>query len=505
MSFKPLQSNSDAYPSRQSRRKALKVGIFSGMASLQIGSVSAALEKPPGPLPPSKTPKDKPVPFPFHGLLENQGKSYSNWGLTNFTKPAVYVEPISYEDVQAIVKDTKRFPTPVNPVGSLFSVSPTIINNGGTLLCTKKLDEILGLEYDSKGRRIVRVQAGCRLKKLNLWLQSRDLEISFQAEIGEATVGSIAVGDTKDSSLDGAGFFSAGVTGLSYVNSDGKICYISDAGDAASFHEFKCSFGLLGIVLECQIEVRPASLCTSKFSEVKFNSPENLAEAIIRLHKECDAFFGNIILDKLFATCDQRYKAGPGSITPASSQPHFNELRMAKRSYIQQGGLPRPDTNNLRPLIKEITYSRADMVNEYWRPTATENRLDFQFYEHDLANMIPVISQSYAFTMAFEEKYSFVPNAWALYLVNRPESKKKPYGLYSGGPGVSFSFDPIFSTPTDPKWQLFAKNYNSLAIKTLNGKPSPIQTQWLKPGDLIIPKKLAHPRFTTNYYSQFLG
>jgi hypothetical protein len=52
---------------------------------------------------------------------------------------------------------------------------------------------------------------------------------------------------------------------------------------------------------------------------------------------------------------------------------------------------------------------------------------------------------------------------------------------------------------------MFAKEYNSLAIKTLGGKPSPIQTQWLKPDDLVIPKKLAHPRFTTAYYSQFLG
>jgi hypothetical protein len=92
-----------------------------------------------------------------------------------------------------------------------------------------------------------------------------------------------------------------------------------------------------------------------------------------------------------------------------------------------------------------------------------------------------------------------------LYFLNRPESKKKPYGLYSSGLGVSFSFDPLFSNPTDPKWQMFAKEYNSLAIKTLGGKPSPIQTQWLKPDELVIPKKLAHPRFTTAYYLQFLG
>ena len=182
----------------------MKVVFLSGIASLENGNASA-VEKPV-----ATPPKNQPAPFPFHGILKSDGKIYSNWGLSNSTKPAVYAEPISYEDVQAIVKDAERFPTPVSPVGAMLSVSQTIVNDGGTLLCTTKLDEIIGLETDGKGRQIVRVQAGCRLKKLNLWLQSRGFEIPFQAEIGEATVGSVAVGDTKDSSLDGVGFFPQG-------------------------------------------------------------------------------------------------------------------------------------------------------------------------------------------------------------------------------------------------------------------------------------------------------
>jgi hypothetical protein len=80
----------------------------------------------------------------------------------------------------------------------------------------------------------------------------------------------------------------------------------------------------------------------------------------------------------------------------------------------------------------------------------------------------------------------------------------KPYGIYSGGPGISCSFDPIYCNPNDPLWQQFSKEYNRLAIDTLGGNPSPIQTQWLRPGDVRIPKKLARDRFTTPYYQQFL-
>jgi hypothetical protein len=147
----------------------------------------------------------------FQGLIENEGRSYSNWGLHRSTRPAVYAEPITYADVQSLVHDGAR----------------------------------------------LRVQAGCRLKKLNSWLQSRRLEIPFQAEIGEASVGSVAAGDTKESSLGGPGYFSAHVTALTYVGENGGLRALSDLKDGAAFHEFKCCFGLSGIIVECCVENSP--------------------------------------------------------------------------------------------------------------------------------------------------------------------------------------------------------------------------------------------------------
>jgi hypothetical protein len=435
----------------------------------------------------------------FQGLLDNEGHIFSNWGLTRSTKPAVYVEPISYADVQAVVSDVERFPTPVHPVGSLHSVTSAIVNDAGTMLCTRKLDEIVGLEHDGAGRNVVRVQAGCRLKKLSMWLQARGVEIPFQAEIGEATVGSVAVGDTKESSLDGPGYFSAHVVALTYVDCKGELHTLSDYKDGAAFYDFKCSFGLSGIVVECEIEVRPAMLCRSDVSVVTVASPEDLAAGLIRMREASDALLSIVFLQQLTSFCDQRHKAGLGSVTPRSSQPACDQYRVAKRLAIQHGfdgvDVPQP---------KGLVYSRADFVNEYWRPSVHERRLDFQYYEHDISQFNRVIVESYTFTKAFEEATGFAPKGWAIYFVNRTEKEKKPFGLYAGGPGVSFSFDPFCSNPTDPLWQQFAQEYNKLAIQTLAGSASPIQTQWLQPGDVKIPNKLACPRFTTDYYGQFL-
>jgi hypothetical protein len=439
-------------------------------------------------------------PKPFHGIIENEGRSFSNWGQSRTTKPAVYVEPISYGDVQAVVADAARFPTPVSPVGSLASVTSTIVNDGGTMVCLRKLDEVLGLETDQKGRRVVRVQAGCRLKKLNMWLQAHGVEIPFQAEIGEASVGSVAVGDTKESSLDGPGYFSAHVVALTYVDEKGQLRTLSDHKDGAAFYEFKCSYGLSGIVVECQLEVRPSTLCKSDISIVGYASPEELCAGMMRLREQCDALLAIVFLHQLACFYDQRFKAGPGTTTPSSSQPACDQFRLAKRLAIQHGfegvEVPQP---------KGLVYSRADFVNEYWRPTGTERRLDFQYYEHDIAKIERVIVESYKFTKAFEEKSKYVPNGWATYFVNRPEKSKKPHGLYSSGPGVSFSFDPFSSNPVEPRWQEFSRAYNKLAIRDLGGNASPIQTQWLVPDDIRIPKQLARPRFTTKYYEQLLG
>jgi uncharacterized protein GlcG (DUF336 family) len=435
-----------------------------------------------------------------HGLVENEGRTYANWGLSRTTRPAVYAEPISYADVQALVRDTARFPTPVSPVGAMASVTATIVNDGGTLVCTRKLDDILGLERDAAGRQVVRVQAGCRLKTLNTWLQAHGMEVAFQAEIGEATVGSVAVGDTKESSLDGPGYFSAHVVALTYVDERGELRAISDHADGAAFHEFKCSFGLAGIVVECQVEVRPATLCRSDVSIAAFASPEELAAGLLQARAQCDAVLAVVFLHQLACFFDQRHKAGLGATTPAASQPACEEFRLAKRLAIQHGfegvEVPQP---------KGLVYSRADFVNEYWRPTADERRLDFQYYEHDVGALKAVIVETYRFTKAFEAETGYAPNGWATYFVNRPDTAKKPYGLYSGGTGVSFSFDPFSSNPAEPRWQRFAKEYNKLAIETLGGNASPIQTQWLQRGDVTIPAKLARPRFTTKYYAQFLG
>src|SRR5476651_31402 len=148
-----------------------------------------------------------------------------------------------------------------------------------------------------------------------MWLQAHGVEIPFQAEIGEASVGSVAVGDTKESSLDGPGYFSAHVVALTYGDEKGQLRTLSDHKDGAAFYEFKCSYGLSGIVVECQLEVRPSTLCKSDISIVGYASPQELCAGMMRLREHCDALLAIVFLHQMACFYDQRFKAGPGTTT----------------------------------------------------------------------------------------------------------------------------------------------------------------------------------------------
>jgi hypothetical protein len=63
-----------------------------------------------------------------HGLVLDDGRAFANRGLSRSTATAVCLEPISCADVQAAVVDEARFPSRIHPVGSMHSVTSTIVN-----------------------------------------------------------------------------------------------------------------------------------------------------------------------------------------------------------------------------------------------------------------------------------------------------------------------------------------------------------------------------------------
>ena len=160
----------------------------------------------------------------------------------------------------------------------MHSVTNAIVNDRGTLILLSGISSVLGLEGEGSGNVMVRVQAGCSLKALSFWLAERGYELAFQAEIGNATVGALCTGDSKDSVLDGPGYFSAYVHQITFVNGGGELISIDEASNPAELAELRCSFGLRGIVVECLIAVFKLKLICSRFSYIDLLGRKNCAQ-----------------------------------------------------------------------------------------------------------------------------------------------------------------------------------------------------------------------------------
>lgn len=88
---------------------------------------------------------------------------------------------------------------------------------------------------------------------------AQDLELSFCPEIGDATVGSLAVTTSKDSSIDGPGYLSALVTEVKYVNESGSVVTLTRRLNPCELAAFTCSYG------ECEVW---ADVCVSATQSV---------------------------------------------------------------------------------------------------------------------------------------------------------------------------------------------------------------------------------------------
>jgi len=436
-------------------------------------------------------------------LLEDLARDtpgqYWNWNRSRVTTPSRVIEVKTYQEVQAIVRDDFRFPGPVLAVGSMHSVTDAIVNDKGTLMLMIGLSSILGLEGEESDLVMVRVQAGCSLKALSIWLAERRYELAYQAEIGNATVGALCTGDSKDSVLDGPGYFSAYVRQVTYVDGEGELISINEFSNPAELAEFRCSFGLRGIVVECLVAVCKLRLYCSSFSVHRFTCAEDLSTAIQARIVEDQAFQANLLLPELAAgfavrsLADKEMKQAPEMLFSAE------QYREERQRFVQQGGLgtkPNPPPS--------LIHYRWQLINDFAPINELLPRLDFQLYEHDLSTLKEVLVETLGFVKLFQALNNFKPHGWALYAVNRGLTSAKPYGLYSGGIGTSIILDPYFSNPLDEHWREFCKKYNRFAIDTLGARVSPVQTQWLNQGDFSISKKMAHPRLTTNYYSDLL-
>src|SRR5882757_7691196 len=169
-----------------------------------------------------------------------------------YRRPRLVLRAKRFEEIPAILANTKSYPTPVRMVGADYSQTRCVGGDGGTTIDTSGLDKIL--EF---GETTVRAQAGVRVGTLARALAERGQELLLTPEMGNISVGAAAVTTCPQASFTaGLAQLSSLVTELKLITPQGKQITVREQ-DRDLMRVLRSSFGLLGVVHEAALRVQP--------------------------------------------------------------------------------------------------------------------------------------------------------------------------------------------------------------------------------------------------------
>jgi FAD binding domain len=169
-----------------------------------------------------------------------------------YRRPRLVLRTKRFEEIPAILANIKTYPTPVRVVGADYSQTRCVGGDGGTTVDTSQLDKIL--EY---GESTVRAQAGVRVSTLVRALAERGQELPLTPEMGNITLGAMAVTTCPQASYGiGMAQLSSLVIELKLITPQGKQMVVREQ-DRDLMRVLRSSFGLLGVVHEVVLRVQP--------------------------------------------------------------------------------------------------------------------------------------------------------------------------------------------------------------------------------------------------------
>lgn len=167
-------------------------------------------------------------------------------------RPRLVLTLKRFQDLPTVLSKTKSYPTPVRMVGADYSQTRCVGGDGGTAVDTGALDRIL--EF---GENFVRAQAGVKVGTLVRALAERGLELPLTPEMGRISLGALAVTTLPQASYAaGVAQLSSLVTELKLITPQGKQMIVGER-ERDLMRVLRSSFGLLGLVYEVVLRVRP--------------------------------------------------------------------------------------------------------------------------------------------------------------------------------------------------------------------------------------------------------
>jgi FAD/FMN-containing dehydrogenase len=399
-----------------------------------------------------------------------------------YRRPRLVLKLKRFEDLPSVLAKTKSYPTPIRMVGADYSQTRCVGGDGGTTVDVGALDKIL--EF---GETTVRAQAGVRVGTLVRALAERGLELPLTPEMGQISLGAVAVTTLPQASFDaGVAQLSSCVTELKLITPQGKQMIVTER-ERDLMRVLRSSFGLLGVVHEVVLRVQPLTpvkidyqVLSLKDFSARFASIIK-APSALRLH--ISPFNDRITVER--RTLDESASLTRSGIwqirnsvmrnvLPAFGSTVGSVLAAPGLRAVMLSGMQKA----LRATLDRSTRGVAMYAHEWMRDMPSEAwkaRHTYSLWAFPEASFAKVLAEYFAFCKSYYKEHRYRCN-----VVSGASRLHQDRGsLFSASySGPMFTLEP--SSNGEKGWDDFLIDFNDFA-SALGGTPTFNQTRALQP------------------------
>jgi len=391
--------------------------------------------------------------------------------------PQQVVKPKNVEEIQAVLRDTARYPSPVRAKGSFHSLTPCAASDG-TMVDMSKMNKIIAIDQANK---TFTAQAGLQFIKASDALREKDLQFHTNIEIGNMTLGSAACCHSKDA-LDGIEFgqVSSYVTKIKWVTPAGDLAEASESDSPELLRKVRSSYGLCGIVYEVTFRVKPIEAVhftylprpVAELTQAEVDDLLNDSEGLVcwtvgrtsvfqrRQRIEEPRIFG-----PLLAAARRRLWNHTGAHGAYFIEKFVSDKRLRKAAQENTANIAILLYSTLR-LLGGITLLAPDKTIDYSR-TRQSARYAFTFWAFPRAKWLDTLRAYLDFADDHFRTTGFRCNMpLGAYFIRRDTGSLLSYSH----DGEVFSIDPIHASTDNAAWHHFLQRFNEFAFQR-NGIP----------------------------------
>jgi FAD/FMN-containing dehydrogenase len=399
-----------------------------------------------------------------------------------FRRPRLVLKLKRFEDLPAVLSKSKSYPTPIRMVGADYSQTRCVGGDGGTTVDTAGLDKIL--EF---GETFVRAQVGVRVGTLVQALAERGLELPLTPEMGQISLGALAVTTLPQASYaPGLAQMSSCVAELKLITPQGKQMIVTER-ERDLMRVLRSSFGLLGVVHEVVLRVRPLTpvkidyqvLSLKEFS-ARFTSLVN-APGALRLH--ISPFTDKITVERrTLAESASVSRSGiwqirnsvMRNVLPAFGSTVGSVLAAPGLRAVMLSGVQRA----LRATLERSTRGVVLHAHEWMRDLPSEAwkaRYTYSLWAFPEASYPQLLAEYFAFCKTYYKEHRYRSNV----VTGASRLHQDRGSLFSASyTGPMITLEP--SSTGDKGWDDFLIDFNEFASQR-NGTPTFNQTRALQP------------------------